>query len=141
MARITRLGLEGYGVRKAGNFSRAAVITGNFALIEAPDVAAFTGTPVISGNFALIEAPDVAAFSGAASWLGTLTVTETPDVIAVLGVVSATNGALATTEATDIAVIVGTLGFVPIEHIYNGEPGFDVRAKLNAVIDFVNASR
>jgi hypothetical protein len=53
MARKTRLGLDGYGVRRAGSFANkaAASISASLSAVEAADAAAFTGIAVLGSVY------------------------------------------------------------------------------------------
>jgi hypothetical protein len=85
--------------------------TGTLAVTEAADSASFDGdvaSATIDGVLAASEGRDTAALTGTAAWLAMLAASEAPDAILLNGAVSwpALSGALAATEAPDIALFL-----------------------------------
>lgn len=70
MAKKTRFGLEGYGVRRAGLFSNKSLITGTLDVTDAPDVVAFSGDVSILATMAISDLPDSVSMSGSSINVG-----------------------------------------------------------------------
>ena len=88
VGKITRFGLEGYGVRRAGSFSRSGTIVGTLDATEGADTAALTGTVLVSGTLSGTEGADTAAFTGTVLVSGTLAATEGADSAEFTGTIS-----------------------------------------------------
>lgn len=124
MAKRTRFGYEGYGVRRVVSFAgKSAVITGILAATEAPDSGSFTGTAGVAGILLATEAQDNAVFAGNFVGIasGILSAVEAPDSAVFFGTAAGMPvGILSVTEAPDICAMSGS--FIPLPQQVSPSP-------------------